>query len=242
MMKCPLPGSTRRRLGGFASAALAVALSGAVYAASAPVAPVVAAGSVARTGQYQLDIQLVLASDGAQASQARTLKLALCGAPGETATVATRGIEVDAITRALAGQRVRIDLAVREKPGATPVQSRLQGALGEPLVASGQVPGGDAQYTLRVTPRAGCPASAAATASGSRPISMRVEGTAARKVAEAIAAQAGLVLVNPEALDERAIALHFQQVPAAAALQMVARTDGAQVVFNGTQARFARLP
>lgn len=61
-------------------------------------------------------------------------------------------------------------------------------------------------------------------------------------MAEAIAAQAGLVLVNPEALDERAIALDFQEVPAAAALQMVARTDGVRAVFDGARARFEPLP
>lgn len=235
MLKLPSPGSTRRRLGGLASLALAGLLGSTVYATSA-VTSTPTAGPAA--GQYQLDIQLDLSGDGTMASHARSLTLALCGAPGETSTVATHGIELDAVTRAMSGQRVGIDLAVREKPDAGPARSRLEGALGQPLATSGKVPGGDVQYTLRVTPKRGCPAS---TTAGGRPITMKVQGTAARKVAEAIASQAGFELVNPEALDERAVALKFETVPAASALQMVARADGVQAVFDGTRARFEPL-
>ncbi|MBP1474662.1 hypothetical protein J7I44_10150 [Frateuria sp. MAH-13] len=242
MLKMPTPGSTRRCLGFLASAAIAVAFSGALYAASAPVMPQSAPSKDAGSGRYQLDIQLVLSSDGAEARHARRLDLAVCGAAGETSTVATRGIELDAVTRATGGQHVSIDLAVRDQAGARPAQSRLQGVLDQPLLASGKVPGSDVQYTLRVTPRLGCPASAVTAAGGERLITMKVKGTAARTVAKAIASQAALVLVNPEALDERAIALDFQQVPAAAALQMVARTDGVHAVFDGTRTRFERLP
>lgn len=243
MLKMPTPGSTRRRLGFLASVVIAVVFSGALYASSTPVTPASAPGKDAGAGQYQLDIQLVLSSrDGGKASHARRLELAVCGAAGETSTVVTRGIELDAVTRATGGQRVSIDLAVRDQAGARAAQSRLQGALDQPLLASGKVPGSDVQYTLRVTPRLGCPASATIAAGGARLVTMKVKGAAARKVAEAIASQAKLVLVNPETLDERAIALEFQQMPAAAALQMVARTDGARAVFDGSRARFERLP
>lgn len=242
MLKFSSPDSTRRRLGGLASLALAAVLAGAVYATSAPMASKAAPGTGAATGQYQLDIQLVLSSDEATASHERSLKLALCGAPGETSTVATQGIELDAVTRTMANRHVSIDLAVREKAKARPAQSRLQGALGQPLLTSGKVPGGDVQYSLQVTPRLGCPASAAAAAGGDRPITMKVQGTAARKVAQAIASSAGFVLVNPEALDERPIALKFEQVSAASALQMVAQVDGVHAVFDGSRARFEPLP
>ncbi|UGB38970.1 M56 family metallopeptidase [Frateuria soli] len=242
MLKMPTPGSARRRMGFIATAAIAVVFTGAVYATSAPMNTTATPRKDSDVGQYQLDIQLILSGDGTGAGHARSLDLAVCGAPGETSTVTTRGIELDAITRTVGDRRVSVDLAVRDQAGTRPAKSRLQGALDEPLRASGTIPGRDVQYTLRVTPRLGCPASATAAAVGERAITMKVRGTAAREVAEAIAAQAGLVLVNPEVFDERAIALDFQEVPAAAALQMVARTDGVRAVFDGARARFEPLP
>lgn len=163
MLKLPSPSPARRYVGGLASLAIAGALASTVYAASTPVTPQPRQQGAA-VGQYQLDIQFALLSDDARASHARRLKVALCMAPGEVSTLATHGIELDATTHAMAHQRVGIDLAVRQKAGGSPIHSHLEGTFGQPLLASGKVPGGDEQYTLEITPRLNCPAGAAAAA------------------------------------------------------------------------------
>jgi beta-lactamase regulating signal transducer with metallopeptidase domain len=237
MLKSSSHNPTRRRVGGVACLAVASALAGVAYAASAPAAPPAGRGDAG--GQYQLDIQLALASQDAEASHARHLKVALCMAPGKASTVATHGVELDATTRTMAGQRVSVDLAVRERAGAEAARNRLEGALDEPLHASGTVPGGNERYTLEITPRSGCPASATTSATGpDAPITMKVQGSAARQVVGGIATQAGLVPDNPEAVDERGVALRFQAVPAVSAMQMVAAADGMRAVFDGRHVRF----
>ncbi|SEJ30946.1 M56 family metallopeptidase [Frateuria terrea] len=238
MLKLPSHGSTRRRLGGLASLSIAVALAGTVYAASAPMPPQ-AQRPVAAAEQYQLDIGLTLARDDAQATHAQQLKVALCMRPGQAATLETQGITLDAVTRATASRRVRIELAVRGEDGATPTQDHLEGMLGQPLRVSGKLPGAGRQYALEITPRPGCPASAtAAKGAVDAPITMKVQGTAARQVAGWIATTAGFVLVNPQAIDQRQVTLDFQQVPATSAMQMVANVDGLRAVFDSRRVRF----
>jgi hypothetical protein len=216
-------------------------LTGVVFAASAPVTQ--SHRQATASGQYQLDIRLELASEGATAGHARQLEVALCMAPGEPSSLATHGIELDATTQALARQRVRIDLAVRGKPGNEPAPTRLEGEQDRPLQAFGKVPGEEVQYILRVTPRSGCPASASAAAKGTdAPITMKVEGRAARQVVDWIATQADLALVNPEAIDERKVSLNFQGVPATSAMQLVAGADGMRAVFEGQRVRFEPQP
>lgn len=46
------------------------------------------------------------------------------------------------------------------------------------------------------------------------------------------------MLVNPESLDERLITLHFDQIPAADALQLVAKFDGRKAVFDNQRVHF----
>lgn len=67
---------------------------------------------------------------------------------------------------------------------------------------------------------------------------MKVQGSPARQVVASIARQAGFVLVNPEAVDERKVTLHFQDVAANRAMQMVANADGMRAVFEGRRVRF----
>jgi len=238
MLKSPPHSSFRRRLGGLASLALAGALAGTVYAASAPIAaPGQAPGAAA--GQYQLDIQLALDHDDAKASHTRRFKVALCMAAGEAASLTTHGIAIDATTRPISGQRVGIDVAIRGKDGATPGRNHLVGTLTQPLQASGKVPGADEQYVIEITPQQGCPArTAAADSKAGAPISMKVQGSPAREVVALIASQAGFVLVNPEAVDQREVTLHFQEVAASRAMQMVANMDGMRAVFEGRRVRF----
>ena len=239
MLKLPSHSSAARRFGGLASVAIAGALAGTVYAASAPVATQGRQPSGAAVAQYQLDIQLALAHDDDHAKHSRQVKVALCMAPGEVATVETHGVALDAITRSETGQRVSIDLAVREKAGATPAHNHLVGTLRQPLHASGKVPGGNEQYVLEITPQPGCPASAAAAGkTADAPITMKVRGSTVRQVVDWIATTAGFVLVNPEAVDERQLTLNFQQVPAASAMRIVANADGMRAVFDGQRVRF----
>jgi hypothetical protein len=238
MLKLPSHKAARRRLGGFASLAIAGILAGTVYAASAPMAPQ-ARRPADTAAQYQLDIQLALAREGAKASHTQRLKVALCMRPGQTARLETQGIAVDAVTRPLADQRVNVDLGVREKAGASPVRSHLAGTLGLPLRTSGRMPDGDEQYLLEITPQLGCPASATAAGNaGDAPITMQVRNTAARQVVGWIATTAGFVLVNPEAIDQREVTLNFKEVPASSAMQMVAGADGMRAIFDGPRVRF----
>lgn len=235
MLKSSSHSSARRRVGGLACLVVAGVLTGAAYAASAPATPPARHGATA--GQYQLDIQLALAEGDAAADHARHLKIALCMAPGGDASMVADGVVFHATTHAVADRRVGIDLAVREQAAAAAAREHLEGALDQPLQASGKVPGGNVRYAAKITPRLGCPAAAtAATMDG--PISMKVQGSAARQVVGRIATQAGLVLVNPEAVDERKVTLHFQDVPANRAMQMVADADGMRAVFDGRRVRF----
>lgn len=238
MLKSPSPGLFRRQLGVFASLALSAAVTGVVYAASTP-----AAGTSGRAAsgdrQYQLDIQLGLTREGARASRAARLHVALCMRAGQPARLQTDGIALEAITRPRSDQRVSIDLTVREKAGAVPVHSQLAGPLRQLLHASGTMPGGAERYAIDITPQPGCPAAAVSAAAGSQaPITMRVQGVAARQVVGWIATTAALVLVNPDAVDQRQVTLDFQQVPAASAMQMVADQDGLRAVFDGQRVRF----
>jgi hypothetical protein len=238
MLKLPSHHATRRRLGGFASLAIAGILACTVYAASAPMAPR-AQPPAGAAGQYQLDIQLALTPDGAKATRTQRLKVALCVRPGQTARLEAHGIALDAVTRPLTDQRVNVDLEVRERAGAAPVRSHLAGTLGRPLRTSGKMPDGDGQYVLDITPQLGCPASAAAAGNASdAPITMKVRNSAARQVVGWIATTAGFVLVNPEAIDQREVTLNFKEVPAASAMQMVAGADGMRAIFDGRRVRF----
>ncbi|MCX7513752.1 M56 family metallopeptidase [Frateuria hangzhouensis] len=241
MLKLPLPGSARRLAGAFASFAFALAMGGVAYAATAPGASTMQHPSIAGR-EYQLDMQLSVTRDDAQADHAQRTKVALCMAPGETATVSTHDQRIDAITRPANEGRLDIDLVLHGSAGAAPAHLRLQGRVGQPLAASGELPASASRYLLEVTPRQGCPARATAAAIAARPVTAKMQGVAARKAASMIAAQAGFVLVNPEVLDEREVTLHFDQVSAASAMQLVADADGAQAIFDGARVHFEPKP
>lgn len=233
MLNVSSPSIARSRAGLSAGLSLALCLSGVVYAASAPPP---SAGSTATAGEeYQLDIELALASGTTMDSHAQHLQLALCEGPGERSAVASHGIEMAAITRPLAGGRVHVDVEMRTAPSGEPVYSRLEGELGRALRHTGTLADEGGEYTLALTPRRGCPARAAeATAR----VTLKIQGTAARQAARLIATQAGLTLVNPDALDERAVALQLDSVPAGTALQLVAGIDGMRAELSGGQVRF----
>lgn len=57
-------------------------------------------------------------------------------------------------------------------------------------------------------------------------------------LAMAGAKKAGFVLANPQALDNRTVILDFEQMPAAADMQLIAQINGMRVVFNEKCVRF----
>lgn len=228
MLNLSSPGPLRRRIGLLAGIGFAVVLTSGVYAASAPIAT---PGDhlTDSADQYQLDVQLLFASDSA--GHAQRWKLALCMAPDAVGKVDTGELRLAATPHGLPGHRVRVDLDVLTNAAAAPTHARVEGAMGQSLHASGAAVGGG-QYTVELTPRRGCPVGAAGA-----PITARMQRVPARTAAETIARQAGFVLTNPEAFDQRAVSFHFERVPAERAMQLVARTDGLDATFDGRQVR-----
>jgi beta-lactamase regulating signal transducer with metallopeptidase domain len=237
MLKASQPSSRRRLAGLLTGLAFATGLTGTVYAASAPAgAPVQSAAS--GDPEYQLDMEVSLLGDGAKASEARRLNVALCMKAGEPASMSTHGILLDARTQPMGDHHLRVDLSVRGSPDATPARAKLQGAVGEPLLASGRLEGGGSHYLVQVTPREGCPARASTDAAAQAPVTMKLSQGTVRGAAELIAHQAGLSLANPQALGSGPAAMEFRDVPADRAMQWVAGLAGLHAVFEGRQVRF----
>lgn len=239
MLKSPLPSRFRRHAGTMAIVALACAVGGTVYAASAPSGqgPAMAAGSV---GEYQLDMKLELGSDDLHASHAERTSLALCMQPGKSGSVTTHGWTVEATPAPEGDSRLRIDLAVTGTDGVAVARTELHGALGEPVHAQGNGEDGKHRYAIDITPLAGCPARSATADTGARlrPVSQAVRNESARAVAVSVALASGLTLVNPEALDNRLVTLNFDNIPAERAMQLIADIDGAKAVFDGNRVSF----
>lgn len=238
MLKLPMPGRLRRSAGMTAGLMLVTAVTGSVYAVSAPSAQ--HAASATGTYEYQLEMKVALTTDDAHASHAERMTLALCMAPGKSGTVSTHGWKVDAIPEPEGENRLRIDLAVTDASGAPVARTQLHGVLGEALHAEGRGEDGKHRYAVDVTPLAGCPARAAAADTGARLrlISHDAKNEPARAVAVSLASQAGLTLINPELLDNRPVTLNFEQIPAERAMQLIADIDGMKAVFEGSRVHF----
>ena len=214
---------------------LALVVAGSVYAASAPQGS--HTSQKVQGLEYQLDMQVQLATDDGHKRHAEAAALALCMAPGQAATATVGALKVEATTVPADGGQVRIDLAV-SNAGAPPLaRSQLHGALGRPLHAAGPGVDGKHAYVVDVTPQAGCPARVMAEASPVQVTEHIVNGTA-RAVAESIAAKAGWTLVNPDALGNAPVTLSFNGMPAGTALQRVADLAGMKLVLDGKQVRF----
>lgn len=237
MLKASQPSPRRRLTGLLTGLVLAAGMTGIVYAASAPAGTAVGRSTSGDAG-YQLDLEVSLLGDDAKASHARRLKLALCTKAGEPASMSTHGLQLDAVTRAASGHRVRVDLAIREATGAEPARTELEGPIGQPLLASGKLPGGDSHYLVQVTPRDGCPARAATDEAARAPVTLRLTQGTVRGAAELIARQAGLSLANPQALGKGPAAMELHQVPADRAMRLVANLAGVDAAFEGRQVRF----
>jgi len=245
MLKMPLPSPQRRNAGMATGILLVFVVAGSVYAASAPQEGR-AIGKVRgdRTTwkiqgpEYQLDVQVELATGDGNHRHAETAALALCMAPGKTAMASVGNVQVEATTVPAGDGQVRVDLAVANM-GASPLaHSRLHGALGQTLRASGTGVDGKQTYAIDVMPQAGCPARMLAEASPVK-ITEHVTNGTTRAVAEAIAAEAGWTLVNPDALGNAPVSLSFNGMPAGTALQRVADLAGMKLALDGKRVRFA---
>jgi beta-lactamase regulating signal transducer with metallopeptidase domain len=235
MLKMPSPNRRRRNAGGTAGFVLALVVAGSVYAASAP--QEVRTNQKVQGPEYQLDMQVQLATDDGGKRHAETVALALCMAPGKTAMASAGALKVEAITVPVDDGQVRIDLTVTNAGVSPLARSQLRGALGRPLHAAGPGVDGKHAYMIDVTPQAGCPARVVAEASPVKVTEHIVNGTA-RVVAESIAAKAGWRLVNPAALGNAPVTLSFNGMPAGTALQRVADLAGMKLVLDGKQVRF----
>jgi len=240
MLKLPLPGRLRRRFGSIAVVMLASIVAGSVYAASAPSGqrPGTVSGSDA-VNEYQLDMTVELITDDAHAER---MKLALCMAPGKSGTVSTHGWTIEATPAPEGENRLRIDLAVTDVGGGAVAHTQLHGTLGESVHAEGKGEDGKHGYAVDVISLAGCPArpATADTGAGLHLVSQAVRNESARAVAVSVALEAGLTLVNPEALDDRPVTLNFDKITADRAMQLIADIDGVKAVFDGNRVRFER--
>lgn len=235
MLKMPSPNRTRRNAGMIAGFALAIVVAGSVYAASAP-----QASHAIQKGQstdYQLDMMIELAIDDGHERHAEAADFALCMAPGKTAMASVGDFQVEATAVPDGDGQVRIDLAVT-RSGLSPVAHDLPHAvLGETRHLTGTAVDGKHTYAIDLTPQAGCPARAIAEASPVK-VTEHVKNGAARTVAESIAAKAGWVLVNPDALGSAPVTLSFNDMLAGTALRQVADLVGMKLVLDGKRVRF----
>lgn len=241
MLKQPSPGRVRRYAGSMAGALLACIVAGSVHVVSAaPASPAGRGSGSQAVNEYQLDMMVVLKSDDAQAAHDERMTLALCMAPGKSGTVSTHGWTIEATPMSESGNRLSIDLKVTGVGGDPVARTQLHAALGESVHAEGNAVDGKRGYAIDVTPLAGCPARTASTDTGARLrlVSQAVRDESARAVAVSVALSSGLVLVNPEALDNRLVTLNFDKITAERAMQLIADIDGLKAVFDGNRVRF----
>ena len=243
MLKLASPNRLQGRLGILAGAVLAGCVTTAVYAAS--VVPFNQASTdpakpAAGVHEYQLDMMVELARDTGHRTQSQKVSAAICVAPGETGVVKMPDLRVEASIAPQAGKQVRVDLNAAGSDKNAPAHARLQGVLGEPLHADGKSADGLHLYSFDVIALAGCPGRMLPARSSAllKLMTHAAANVPARAVAQAVAAKAGLVLSNPQALDGRPISVNFEQIPAGRAMQLIADIDGRKAVFEGINVRF----
>jgi beta-lactamase regulating signal transducer with metallopeptidase domain len=245
MLKQPPPSQLRVRLGLIAGLVLGTIVTGAVYAASRPSGAVAASTSpVVAASEYQLDIMVASFSRGAAADHAERTTGAVCMKPGEPGGVnSDKGWQLELTVMPLDGRRVSVALNLIATPGKPPLSRRLEGRLGQPLLAEFNDAAGKHAYSVDVTPLAGCPARMTGVAENGAAerltlIKQTVKNQPVRAVVESMAQSAGLQITNPQDLSRRLVTLDFDQIPAERALQLMANIDGKRAIFHGKQVRF----
>ncbi len=250
MLKLPLPDLFHRRAGGALVVALAIGVTGAVYAAT-PV-PSAKAGQV-RADRYTLKVHV---------DQPDAMEFTRCLKPNEYSDVS--GVNSAAmswkgrfaVTPAAKGQlEIRALLDTRFDNGdgkvraqsARPIVRTMPGQ--QATIVFGQIVDGrhlanaklqDNTLKIGLTPSLGCTDESLSAAWHPVQVSQQGNNRSARALAEAVAAKAGFVLVNPEALDNAPVSLNFEHMPATSALQLIADIDGRRALFDDKRVRFER--
>ncbi|WEN16310.1 M56 family metallopeptidase [Rhodanobacter sp. AS-Z3] len=235
MLKQPSPNRLRQRAGMLSGVALALLVTGAVYAASTT--QKTPASQKVNGPEYQLHMLVELSTDDGAKANSQAVDIALCAVSGEAATANVGSLMVQATTTPLSDGQVRMDLAVGNVGAAPLAHSQLHGALGQPLHTSGKAGDGKHAYVIDVTPELGCPARVIAEASPVK-VTEHIKNGTARAAAESIAKKAGWTLINPEALGNGAVTLSFNDMPAGTALQRVADIAGVKMELHGNRVRF----
>ena len=251
MLKLAQPNLFRRRAGAVLLACLAAGMAGTVYAA--------APSPQAKTGDGLRD-HYTLQINVAMGGHADSMHFMRCLAPGaytEVSGTDTGGMSWDGrfeISPIADGQlEIRSQVDTRfdrgggkiSKQSAKPVVRTMPGRratieFGE-VVDDRHLGGGTRQdntIRIRLTPRLGCDSKLLSASWHPVNVDQQATNRSARVVAQSVAAAAGFVLVNPQALDTRPVTLNFEQMPATSALQLIADIDGLRAVFDEKRVRF----
>jgi beta-lactamase regulating signal transducer with metallopeptidase domain len=248
MLKLPQPDLLHRRVGGALVAVLAIGVTGAAYAATP--APPAKAGKI-MVDRYTLKVDV---------DHPGSMEFTRCLKPNEftdvygmnSAAMSWKGRF--AVTPVANGQlEIRGLLDTRFDNGDGKVRTQS----GKPIVRTmpgqqatlvfGQAVDGrhlagaklqDNTLKIVLTPSLGCSDEMLSSAWHPVQVSQQAKSRSARSVAEAVAAKAGFVLVNPEALGNAPVSLNFEQMPATSALQLIADIDGKRAVFDDKRVHF----
>lgn len=157
MLNLPLPGPLVRRAGFVAMLGACAAISGFVYAATAPAST---ARSLPATvaNEYQLDMAVDVVGDDGSRRHADKASLALCMKPGEKGSVSVHVWSLDATAVPDQEGHVRMALDLKDGAGASLARPELRGTLDSASHVEGMALDGKHRYAIDITPRAGCPA------------------------------------------------------------------------------------
>ncbi len=234
MLKHVNTGTVRRVSGALIATLLAIGLVGVVYANTAQPAAVAAGKGAHKGATYQLMMGIDITREDAKGRHARRADMAICTHAGEPAGVKMADMDIEALLHARDKNHVSVTFKVSSSILDGKQSMQLSGPLGRPMHVlfngSRHADGGQSQrIVLDVTPIAGCPAR--------KSISETMHKVSVRDAASTVAARAGYVLDNPEALSTRAVSFKLEDVEGARALKLLARVDGKQAVFHGDHVR-----
>lgn len=251
MLKLQQPDLLRRRAGGVLLAFVAIGMVGAVYATTP--------SPQAKTGDGITD-HYTLKIDVAMAGHPDSMHFIRCLKPGEYTELS--GTDTSKLSwqgrfavSPVAGGQLEVSTQVDTRfdrgggnvrtQSAKPIVRTMPGQ--QANIVFGQIVDGKHLENVKlenntikigVTPSLGCDSRSLSSAWHPVTVDQQAKGSSARALAESVATRAGLVLVNPEALDNRPVTLNFDQVPATSALQLIADIDGLRAVFNDKRVHF----
>jgi len=251
MLKLPQPNPFRRRAGAGLLACLAIGVAATVYAA--------VPSPQAKTGDGLRD-HYTLQIDVAMGGHADSMHFMRCLAPGaytdvsgtDTSSMSWDGrFEVSPVADGQLEIRSQVDTRFDRGGGKIRKQSAKPFVRTTPgqqaTIEFGEVvddrhPGDgtrqDNTIRIRLTPSLGCDSKSLSSTWHPINVDQQATSRSARVVAQSVAAKAGFVLINAQALDSRAVTLNFEQMPATSALQLIADIDGLRAVFDDKRVRF----